>query len=110
MEIVEPATAVAGAVRAWMDRSGRSSNVAVHVVAAFMVTLPSEQSASPLQPANTEFAAAAVVRVTGVPAVKPAEHAAPQLIPAGALVTVPLPLPDLVMVRVMSASAGSGLL
>jgi hypothetical protein len=42
-------------------------NVAVQLRAAFMVTVPSAQSASPLQEANTEPAAAVAVRLTTVP-------------------------------------------
>src|SRR5207247_10010743 len=39
-------------------------------------------------------------RVTPVAPVNGAEHVAPQAMPAGALVTVPVPVPDLVTVRV----------
>jgi len=53
----------------------------------------------PVQPPKIEPPDDAAVSVTEVPLVYEAEHVAPQLIPAGELVTVPLPLPDLVTVR-----------
>ncbi|BAU47925.1 hypothetical protein SVA_1358 [Sulfurifustis variabilis] len=46
----------------------------------------------PLQPANVYPDAAEALSVTDVPAAYEAEQALPQLIPAGALVTVPLPV------------------
>src|SRR2546426_805216 len=69
--------------------------VAVTVVAAEIVTvqvLVPEQP-PPLQPLKVEPAAGAAVSVTAVPLVKLAAQVAPQVIPAGALVTVPLPGP-----------------
>src|SRR5438309_12109717 len=54
----------------------------------------------PVQPANLNPAVRLAVDVTAVPLVKLAEQVAPQLIPAGALVTVPLPVPPGVTVRV----------
>ena len=47
---------------------------------------------SPLQPVNTKPVAATAVNVTVVSSGKSAEQLAPQLTPAGLLVTVPLPL------------------
>ena len=44
------------------------SNFAVQVLPAFMVTEPSPQSASPVQPANLEFGAGMGVRTTTLPA------------------------------------------
>jgi hypothetical protein len=49
----------------------------------------------PDQPANVEPALGVAVRVTAVPLAKFALHVAPQLIPAGLLVMVPLPEPAL---------------
>ncbi len=75
-------------------------NVAVQVLFAFTVTVPSVQSGSPLQPAKTEPVVAVAVRVTTAPSLKGAEQMAPQLIPVGLDVTVPVPVPALVTVRV----------
>src|SRR3989338_4511091 len=73
--------------------------VAVQFLAAFMVTEPSEQSASPLHPEKVEPALGEAVRVTLVPELYGSEQSAPQLMPAGSEVTVPEPVPDLVTVR-----------
>jgi hypothetical protein len=54
---------------------------------------------APLQPANTDDPDAGVaVRVINVPLLKLAEQLAPQLMPAGALVTEPVPVPAKVTV------------
>ena len=70
-------------------------NVALTVTAALTVTtqVPVPEHPPPVQPANVEPSAADAVNVTGVPLAKFAEHVAGQLIPAGALVTVPVPVP-----------------
>ena len=52
----------------------------------------------PLQPENVEPAAGTAVKVTAVPLVKPVEQVVPQEMPAGALTTLPLPVPDCVTV------------
>ena len=69
--------------------------VAVTVVAAETVTVqvPVPEQPPPVQPLKVEPAAGAAVRVTVVPLVKLAEQVAPQLMPTGELVTVPLPVP-----------------
>jgi hypothetical protein len=77
-------------------------NVAVTASAALIVT---EQvlvpvHPAPLHPANVDPLAAAAVSITTCPLVKLAKHVVPQLIPAGLLVTVPVPVPALVTVRV----------
>src|SRR5207247_6746272 len=58
----------------------------------------------PLQPVKVEPAAGVAVSVTAVPLAKLAVHVAPQVIPAGELVTVPLPVPAGVTVRVKVCS------
>jgi hypothetical protein len=77
------------------------TKAAVTVVAAFSVTtqVPAPEQPPPLQAMKVEPAAGVAVRVTTVPAVKEVEHVAPQEIPAGELVIVPEPAPDLVTVR-----------
>ena len=78
------------------------TKVAVTEVFAFIATVqvPVPVHAPPLHPVNTEPADAAAVKITLVPELYGAEHVAPQLMPVGALVTVPLPAPALVAVRV----------
>src|SRR5438552_4662390 len=72
--------------------------VAVTVVAAETVTTHVPVPEHPLQPVKVEPAAGVAVSVTAVPLEKLAEQVAPQLIPAGELVTVPLPVPALLTV------------
>jgi len=75
-------------------------NAAVTDVAALIVTvqLLAVPVQAPLQPVNVEPTAGAAVRVTAVPDVNEVEHVVPQLMPAGALVIVPLPVPALLTV------------
>ena len=65
------------------------------VVAAETVTThdPVPEQPPPLQPPKVEPAAGAAVSVTAVPLAKLAAQVAPQVMPAGALVTVPAPVP-----------------
>ena len=65
------------------------------MVAALSVTVqvPVPEQPPPLQPVKVEPAAGAAVKVTAVPLANAAEHAAPQAMPAGALVTLPVPVP-----------------
>src|SRR5258708_23939515 len=49
---------------------------------------------APLQPAKVEPEAGVAVRATLVPVEKLALHVAPQLMPAGLLMTDPLPVPE----------------
>src|SRR5947209_1703289 len=77
-------------------------NVAVTVVAALKVTVqaPVPEQPPPLQPPKVEPAAGAAVSVTAVPFVKLAAQVAPQVMPAGLLVTLPAPGPALETVSV----------
>src|SRR5207244_2717488 len=77
-------------------------NVAVTVVAALKVTVQVSvpEQPPPLQPVKIEPAAGAAVSVTALPLAKLAAQVAPQVMPAGELVTVPLPVPAGVTVRV----------
>ena len=76
--------------------------MAVTVVAALSVTVqvPVPEQPPPLQPVKVEPAAGAAVKVTAVPLANVAEHVAPQEMPAGLLVTVSDPVPDLLTVSV----------
>src|SRR5438445_771771 len=95
---------VAPAVGVMMEAAGgvMSVNVAVTVVAALRVTVqaPGPEQPPPVQPLKVEPAAGAAVSVTAVPLVKLAAQVAPQVMPAGALVTAPLPVPALLTVSV----------
>ena len=70
---------------------------------AFIVTEPSRQSASPLQPVKMDPVAGTACKLTAVPVVKLAEHLLPQSIPAGELTIFPLPLPTVVIVPTAAA-------
>ena len=78
------------------ERTGKSSNLALTDVGAVTVTeqVPVPEQAPP-QPAKKEPAAGVAVRVRTEPGVTDCEHVAPQLMPAGVLVTVPVPVPFL---------------
>jgi len=54
---------------------------------------------APLQPVKVEPAAGVAPRVTDAPLAKLAEQVVGQLMPAGVLVTVPVPVPASVRVR-----------
>src|SRR2546425_12088513 len=95
---------VAPAVGVMMEAAGgvMSVNVAVTVVAALRVTVqvPGPEQPPPVQPRKVEPAAGAAVSVTAVPLAKLAAQVAPQVMPAGLLVTVPAPVPALETVSV----------
>lgn len=76
------------AVTAWLELMARTQ-------------LPVPEQA-PLQPVNTEPDAGVATRLTDVPDEYCAEQVAPQLIPAGLLVVVPVPVPAGVTVSVKS--------
>jgi hypothetical protein len=73
-----------------------TDSVAVRVVTQVEVPL----HPPPLQPANVEPVVAVAVRVTAVPEAKLALQVVGQLIPAGPLVTVPVPVPAALTVNV----------
>ena len=58
-----------------------------------MVSEPSLQSMSPVQPAKIDPAAAVAVKAMTVPLLKVPEQVLPQLMPAEELLTVPVPVP-----------------
>src|SRR5574341_272585 len=83
--------------------------LALQVLGALTVTLPSAQSGSPPQLANwgnttppPGFAGCATVRATWVPGGKPARQVTPQLRPGGELVTRRSPAPALVTVSAIA--------
>src|SRR5262245_11311357 len=84
-----------------------NAKVAVTDCAALIVTAqePVPVQPPPLQPVKLEPAAGVAVRVTAVPLANEAEHVAPHVMPAGALVMVPLPAPVLLTVSAMPCSA-----
>ena len=53
---------------------------------------------APVQPAKVELGAGVAVSVTAVPGAKPATQVVGQLMPAGLLATLPVPVPELVTV------------
>src|SRR5437867_7204944 len=79
-----------------------TAKVAVTVVPALSVTVqvPVPEQPPPLQPLNVDPAAGAAVKVTTVPLAYAAMQVAPQEMPAGLLVTVPIPGPALLTVSV----------
>src|SRR5215510_13639533 len=79
--------------------------VAVTDVAPISVTthVPVPVQLPPLQPVKVDPAAGAAVRVAMVPAVNETEQVVPQLMPAGARVTVPVPVPALFTVSATDA-------
>jgi hypothetical protein len=73
-----------------------TENAAETVVLAFMVTLQEDVPLhAPPHPANVEFDPGASLSVTTVPAANVATQLEPQLMPAGLLVMVPAPAPEL---------------
>src|SRR5262249_14630480 len=86
------------------------SNIAVQLLSPVMMTCLLAQSAIPRQPVKMAPGAGIAVRVTTVPRSNTSLQSGSQVIPAGVLVTVPLPLPALVIVKVcVSGGDGGGL-
>jgi hypothetical protein len=81
---------------------GFAENAAVTAASAFMTTthVPVPEYPPPDQPAKVEFVSALALSVIFVPALTSLVQVLPQLIPAGLLVTVPVPVPDLFTVSV----------
>ena len=77
------------------------SKFAVTLVAVVIVTtqVPVPEQPPPFQPVKVESVAADAVRVTTVSRSKSKAQVKPQSMPAGSLVIVPPPLPDLVIVK-----------
>ena len=82
-----------------------NAKFAVTLFAASTVTTqePVPVQPLPLQQVKVEPAFAAAANVTTVPLLKFVEQVAPQLMPAGVLVTVPLPVPVLLTIKAMGA-------
>src|SRR6185436_993023 len=79
-----------------LSRCSDDSSVTVTVLAALIVTrhlFSASTLSQPVQEGFSVFGPGAAVRETAVPIVKLAKQVAPQLIPAGELVTVPVPAP-----------------
>src|SRR5262249_18259128 len=87
--------------------TGCESNVAVIAVepARLNVQDPDPEHTPPPQPVKAEPRSAIAETLRVVPPGKVLEHVVPQTMPAGALVTVPPPLPALLTVRETSCSA-----
>ena len=77
-------------------------NAAVTAVSAFITTtrVPVPEYPPPDHPVKSEFESALALSVIFLPGLTFSVQLVPQLIPAGLLVTVPLPVPDFVTVSV----------
>jgi hypothetical protein len=69
--------------------------VTLRAAVMLSVQVADEPEQSPDQPVKVDPAAGAAVKVTDVPSLNDVEQVEPQLMPAGELVTVPDPEPDL---------------
>ena len=94
-------TASAVVTRAALVRATRAVGMGL-LATEHVVNVPEH---APAQPANAAPAAGVAVRVTTVPAANGAAHVGPQVIPAGADVTVPIAGPALTTVRTGLAGA-----
>jgi len=105
VEATEPVPVPA---RATVRAACATLKLAVAVVAPFSVNVQAAPELppaheTPVQPAKVEPGDVAAVSVTLEPTLKLVLHVAPQLMPAGLDVTVPLPAPDL---RTVSCAVG----
>jgi hypothetical protein len=79
--------------------AGAVEKIAPTAVLLARVTLHSAAPEhAPVHPVKVEPPLGFAVSVTDVPLAKLALHVSPQLMPAGALVTVPVPLPEFVTI------------
>ena len=76
-----------------LGAGSRLAKLATQPTLPLIVTRPSEQSPSPLQPAKIDPLDATADNSTTVPTSNDAWQAVPQAIPAGTEVTVPMPVP-----------------
>ena len=87
---------------------GAVANVAVTLIAALMLNVQILFPVhSPLQPVKVDPEAGVAVSVTLLPMLKEALQVPPQLMPAGLLVTVPLPVPVRVTMMMLGDSIGT---
>src|SRR5262245_27791616 len=98
--VTVPTPAPAG-VTVRVNVFGGAVKLAVTVWSAFIVTVhePVPLQPPPLQPVNVEPPVGAAVRATVLPLGKSEAQVAPQEMPLGLLVTVPVPVPDLLTVN-----------
>lgn len=89
---------------------GKTANAAVTVLSESIVTAqdPVPEHPPPDHPLKVEPDAAVAVRVTVVPVVTDAVQVEPQSMPEGVDVTVPLPVPLLLMLKVCEAAGVDG--
>jgi hypothetical protein len=92
LEVTEPEP---GPASVTVTATRLSVNVAATDAAAFSVTtqFPVPAQPAPDHPANVELSDGAAVKVTVVPGAKLAAQVAPQPMPTGAEVTIPVPVP-----------------
>jgi hypothetical protein len=88
--------------------TGWRLKAAVQFFPAFIVSEPSLQSVSPVHPAKIDPESALAVRATMAPLLKAPEQVLPQLMPAGELDTVPVPVPIFVTAMGKVCIVGAG--
>jgi len=95
--------------RTTVSVTGAGAKAALTVVAVVSIStqVPVPEHSPPDQPVKTEPAAGVAVSVTLVPDAKVVEHVLPQLIPAGELLTEPLPVRVTVSATAVGAAGNS---